>query len=313
MPADLLAVVIVVFLTGTAIFAPLVRDTPLRIGFGLVFVLFVPGYVFIAALFPEQGSGPDEAASGIDGLERVVLSFGSSIALVPLVGLLLNFSPWGLRLVPIFIALGGVTLGVTVIAAVRRRRLPPDRRFRVPRGLVRGLRTELLEPDDRTDAVLNVVLVASILLAVGSVGYAVAVPTDGESFTEFSLLTQNETGELVADDYPTNFTAGEPQSLVVGVTNREGQRTTYTVVVELQRVTVSNGSVRVREATRLHRFTPQLSDGATWRRPHQISPMTTGDRLRLQYRLYQGTPSNGLDDEPYRSLHLWVSVSNATG
>ncbi|MHB8987039.1 MAG: DUF1616 domain-containing protein [Eubacteriales bacterium] len=40
-----------------------------------------------------------------DGIERVALSFGLSIAVVPLVGLILNYTPWGIRLAPILASL----------------------------------------------------------------------------------------------------------------------------------------------------------------------------------------------------------------
>ncbi|RDZ95597.1 hypothetical protein DEQ92_21740, partial [Haloferax sp. Atlit-6N] len=60
LPADLAAVVVLVFLTIAAVVLPGIRTTPLRVLFGLPFVLFVPGYAFIAALFPEQGHGPSD-------------------------------------------------------------------------------------------------------------------------------------------------------------------------------------------------------------------------------------------------------------
>jgi len=98
-------------------------------------VLFItlPGYAFIAALFPDwitlrldqtrdaglintevekpsavpgtdaaaaekeeaATTAPSHSREGIDGIERVALSFGLSIAIVPLIGLVLNFTPWG--------------------------------------------------------------------------------------------------------------------------------------------------------------------------------------------------------------------------
>ena len=58
LPADLAAVLALVLLTNAAVLAPLIRETPLRIPLGLAFVLFVPGYAFIAALFPEAGESP---------------------------------------------------------------------------------------------------------------------------------------------------------------------------------------------------------------------------------------------------------------
>jgi uncharacterized membrane protein len=310
---DLLGIVAAVVATGVVIFTPLIRTTPLRIVLGIAFVLFVPGYAFIAALFPEKSVGnKSDPASGIDGIERVALSFGSSIALVPLVGILLDYTPWGIRLVPIFVSLAGLTLGLTAIAMVRRRQLPPTQRGQIPTGWTQWIRGKLFEPDDRIDLVLNTALIVSVLLAISSVGYAITAPSQGESFTEFSLLTENENGELVADDYPTNFTVGESQSLVVSATNQEGHSMNYTIVVELQQVTASDGTFQAQETDRLYLFTPQIQAGETWRRAHLITPSITGERLRLQYRLYRGSPSVEEDTEPYRSLHLWVSAANMT-
>jgi uncharacterized membrane protein len=121
--------------------APVLSETPLRVVFGLPFVLFLPGYAFVAALFPEAGEDPtdeeakDEAsrsASGIDGIERVALSFGLSIAVVPLIGLVLNFTPFGIRLVPILMSVSLFTVAATAVAARRRHLLPLEERFQVP-------------------------------------------------------------------------------------------------------------------------------------------------------------------------------------
>ncbi|MFP3976163.1 MAG: DUF1616 domain-containing protein, partial [Dehalococcoidia bacterium] len=65
----------------------LLASGPARIVLGILFVLFFPGYMLIAALFPRKES--------LDGIERVALSFGLSIAVVPLIGLVLNYTPWG--------------------------------------------------------------------------------------------------------------------------------------------------------------------------------------------------------------------------
>jgi len=79
---------------------------------GSVFVLFLPGYVTVEALFPK---GRD-----LDGIERFALSVGLSLALVPLVGLLLNYTPWGIRLTPIVISLTILTVGLALVALGRR-------------------------------------------------------------------------------------------------------------------------------------------------------------------------------------------------
>lgn len=320
LPADLAAIIGVVVLTNVAALLPFISDTPVRIVVGLVFVLFVPGYAFIAALFPEAGSGPTtdrtsdvsaQEASGIDGIERVALSFVLSIALVPLIGLVLNFTPWGIRLVSILVSLSGLTLALTAVASVRRWALPTDKRFRVPyRVWIQTGRDELFAPSSRTDAILNVLLVVSILLAFGSVGYAITVPNNGEQFSEFYLLTEGEDGKLVADGYPTEFQQGESRSLVVGIGNQEYEQTEYTVVVELQRVEHVGNETQVQERTELRRFRPTLAHNETWRQQHEISPTMTGDELRLQYLLYRGSPpATSTQSNAYREVHLWVNVT----
>jgi hypothetical protein len=79
---------------------------------GAVFVLFVPGYVLIEALYPKV----DE----LERLERFALDVGLSIAVVPLVGLVLNYTPWGIRLDPIFAALSLLVLGLGLVGVWRK-------------------------------------------------------------------------------------------------------------------------------------------------------------------------------------------------
>jgi len=86
---------------------------------GSVFVLFIPGYVAVEALFPKGRE--------LDGIERLALSVGLSLALVPLVGLLLNYTPWGIRLDPIMISLTILTIGLALVAFGRRFRLSVER------------------------------------------------------------------------------------------------------------------------------------------------------------------------------------------
>jgi uncharacterized membrane protein len=336
LPADLAATVVLVLLTDLAVLLPGVSETPLRIVLGLPFVLFLPGYAFIAALFPEQGESPvaeeselgageldgDESEGylarrggrgGIDGIERVALSFGLSIAVVPLIGLVLNFTPWGIRLVPILLSVSGFTLVAAVVAAHRRWALPPEERFSVPyREWYAAGRAELFEPETRTDAALNVLLVFSILLATASVGYAVAVPKQGETFTEFYLLTEDDDGDLVAAGYPTEFVVGKSKPLVVGIGNQEHEPVQYAVVVLLQDVRfVNNETVVVREAEldRLH--SGEVAHNETWMRTYEVQPTHEGERLRLLFLLYRDAevPAEPTVANSYRDLRLWVNVT----
>lgn len=82
---------------------------------GSVFVLFLPGYAAIQALFPE--------GKELDNIERFALTIGLSLAITPLIGLILNYTPWGIRLDPIVAALSLFTLAVAMAGTFRRYRL----------------------------------------------------------------------------------------------------------------------------------------------------------------------------------------------
>ena len=70
----------------------------------------------------------------LEGIERIAFSFGLSIVVVPLLGLALNYTPFGIRLVPILIVLSVFTILLTVIAYVRRCKLSEEDRFVVEVG-----------------------------------------------------------------------------------------------------------------------------------------------------------------------------------
>ena len=65
----------------------------IRIILGIPLVLFFPGYVLMAALYPRKDQ--------IDGIQRLAFSLGLSLAIVPLIGLVLNATPWGISPEPL--------------------------------------------------------------------------------------------------------------------------------------------------------------------------------------------------------------------
>lgn len=84
----------------------------LRYIFGSLFVLYLPGASLIELLYPK---GRD-----LSQLERLALSIGLSLALVPLVGLILNYTLWGIRLDPIFASLSLLTTGLAAGSVARK-------------------------------------------------------------------------------------------------------------------------------------------------------------------------------------------------
>ena len=79
--------------------------------FGSALVLFLPGYALIEALYPKRE---------LDELTRFALSIGLSLALVPLTGLVLNYTPFGIRLLPVTISIAGLTVAFLCTALYRR-------------------------------------------------------------------------------------------------------------------------------------------------------------------------------------------------
>ena len=331
-PADLAATAILCLITVTVVVVPVLNETPLRVVFGLSFVLFLPGYAFIAALFPEAGDPPTEHDEeeesrlrdrGIDGIERVALSFGLSIAIVPLLGLVLNFTPWGITLIPILLSVAGFTLVCLAIATYRRWELPVDDRFQVPyRDWVEQARAEVFEPDDQVDAALNVALALSVILAVGVLGYAVIFPPDGEQYSEFYILGEDEDGEYVAANYPTEWVVGNTEEIVTGVGNQEHETVEYTIIVQLQEVEFDRDAdenttnVSVVESEEIERLEWTLAHNETRLEHLELGTENAemiGEDRRLQFLLYADheapVPDEPTLDNAYRDLHLWVNVS----
>jgi uncharacterized membrane protein len=118
-------VILIAVVVATLFLFPLVAFTTggVRIAFGILFTLFFPGYALISALFPKRDS--------LGGIERVAFGFGLSIAIAPLIGLILNFTPWGIKLYPIVISVTLFIVAASVVGWYRQRRLEPAQRFRV--------------------------------------------------------------------------------------------------------------------------------------------------------------------------------------
>lgn len=81
---------------------------------GSIFVLWLPGYSLIKALFPTKE---------MDQIERIALSIGMSLALVPITGLLLNYTPWGIRIIPVTLTLLALTLILATAALLREHQI----------------------------------------------------------------------------------------------------------------------------------------------------------------------------------------------
>ncbi len=109
------------FITVITVFA--IPDTAypivyLRSALGVIFILFLPGFTFIKMLYPTKVPIATNSQN-IDAVERLALSLGLSLSIIPIVGLILNYSPWGIRVAPITLSLLALTV-VSATAAVLR-------------------------------------------------------------------------------------------------------------------------------------------------------------------------------------------------
>lgn len=285
-PSDLLIVIGLVLLTDIFVLAPGINETILRNVLGLPLVLFLPGYALIAALFP--------AKSDLDGIERTALSFGLSIAIVPLIGLVLNYTPFGIRLLPVLISLSIFIFIMCWLAYTRRASLPETEAFEISfSAAALSLKNGIFEKSEsKLDRALTIILILSILMSVATLEYVILTPKEGEHFTEFYVLGP----QGIADNYTTDYTLGQSGTMIVGVVNHEYRPVNYTMQVKLE-----NQLLPLPE--NLQHIT--LDHNETWEETVTFTPPLVGQNMKLEFLLFNETDKT----TPYRDLHLWINVN----
>jgi uncharacterized membrane protein len=226
-PVDIILCLLASIVLLSLVFFPL--DNTLRIIFGLPFILFIPGYVLVFALFPAK-----KTDRGIDTLERIVLSFGLSIAIVPLIGLALNYTPWGIRLEPILFSVFFFILIIGLVGIYRWKKTDPEERFIIP-PMIRFPKEE-----NKVDKVLTIILIIAIIIVIASLIYVITMPKTGETFTEFYLL--GPTGK--AEGYPRNLTINQTATVTIGLANHEQHVMDYSIEIWLINQTTTNTQTR---------------------------------------------------------------------
>lgn len=286
LPLDLLLVIGLVLFTNILVFVPVLNESFLRTGLGIFLLLFLPGYALTAAIFP--------AKKDIEGLERAIISLGLSIAIVPILGLVLNYTSWGIKEIPVLAVISFFTILICAVAYYRRNSLPEIDAFEISfNSSLLNLKSEVLEkPESKTDKAIAVLLILFIVASIGSLAYIIGNPKQGEPFTEFYVLGKNKT----ADYYPTEFLKGQEGTLVVGVSNHEYKHMDYTMEIKLE-----NQSLSLAENQRQI----SLGDNETWEEPVTFTPSVEGKDMKLEILLFNETEKT----VPYRNLHLWINVT----
>lgn len=331
---DILAGIAYAVLVPALVLAVGVPDA-VRATLVLPFVMFVPGYAFLAAVYPERWSESDrtrESAhalvadyldAGISPGQRLLLSVVLSAGITPFVALVVNFTPALIGPTTMFVALAATSVLFFVAAFVRRLRLEPDRRSGVPLGAsvaalvgqfrVRSptlLSNDRSQPTSRREAALNVLVALALISVLAGAAFAYTTPTADPEFTEFYLVGQNESGNYTVNAVPSSMQAGEEQTVFPTVTNQAGDSTDYTVVVQLQAGQRTDDGFEVTNERRLTTFEGTVPAGETTRFSHELGPFEPGQQYRVVYLLYAGDPpADPTRENAQRSLRLWLTVT----
>ncbi|MEW5937103.1 MAG: DUF1616 domain-containing protein [Candidatus Thermoplasmatota archaeon] len=275
---------------------------PARVALGIPLIIFIPGYLLVSALWPRmyvkrtaedmeeiKGTSPD---TSIDNLERIALSFGLSIAIVPLIGLVLNYT-WNISLVPVLISLFGFVVAMTGIAWYTRAKVPEKERFFISFHL--NLRPTQGEWT-RADKLATAALAISLITAGGALAYVIITPAEGERFTEFYILDQNHT----LNNLPTNLSVNETGTIIIGVVCHEYERTNYTVVIRLLNMTGERQNIT------LGSYNLVLNHEEKNETLYTFWINATGE-YKLEIELYKANDLARI----YMDCHLWVKVNEA--
>lgn len=271
---DLAITVILTLLFILFVSVPSLNESPIRIVLGFSLVFFLPGYSLVSMLFPRRGD--------LGWIERFTLSFGLSIAISPLLGIALNYTPFGIRLFPVLFLISAFTISLSLVAWFRRLKLPAEKRFRVP--FERLLNVNLGQ--SVTDKGLSIVLIASIIASSATLVYVVVTPKTGERFTEFYLLGSSGT----AFDYPTDLNVGEEGKVIISIVNHEYENVTYRLEVNF------DGSL-------IHEENVFLIENEKWESPFTFKATMKGENQKLEFLIYKDQQRDA-----YRTLHLWIRV-----
>ena len=103
------------------IISVLIPSSIVRIILGLPAILLFPGYSFVAALYPGK--------EDMNNIQRLALSIGVSVALVTLIGLILNYTPWGVGPESVLFSVSIFILLASAVALLRRGKVPGRNKY----------------------------------------------------------------------------------------------------------------------------------------------------------------------------------------
>lgn len=275
-------ILIAVVLFTLALFpVVLFTEGPVRIILGFLCIIFFPGYTLISTLFPKQ--------QDLSGVERTALSFGTSIAVVPLIGLIVNYTPWGIRLLPVLIALTIFILLTSIVAFYRSYRLMRDERLHLT------LKISLSEWSamNTLNKGLSIVVAIAVIVAIGALVVTITSTNKEEKYTEFYILGPDSK----AENYPRLLLLNKPAEVIIGLVNHEQQASSYRIEVKIHDTVHDVIDIGT------------LADGEKYEERISITPKEIGENQRIEFWLYMDNSNVAYFEEP---LYLFVDVVTST-
>ena len=245
---------------------------------GFPFIIFFPGYVLVATLFPGK--------ENLSATARIALSLGLSIVVAVFIGLLLDLTPWGIGLYSFLLSLSLFILLTSGIAWYARSRISPEERFGIDFRLPLHSLSLTLRTAGKWHRSLVIILLCVILGGSGALSYIMTKPVPKQPCTEFYILGID--GK--AENYPQELAPGEESKIIVGIVNREHMEMDYRLEVMV-------------DGDKLFELSPiQLMSEEKWERVIGFTTREVGNKQKVEFLLYKG--SEQLSEVRY----LWVNV-----
>jgi len=237
--------------------------------------IFFPGYVLLSTLFPYKNSFTKKTG--------IVLSAGTSLGIISLLGLITGFTPWGLNALSIFISTLVFVLIFAIAVLIRFHLMPQDSRpvFVINSNSLIGK----FNNNSRLDKTLIAILSAVILIAIGIFSYLIATPVSGEQYAEFYIVPDARGG------YPSEATVHKSLDVTLVVVNQENQKEIYRIEVKFDNRIISSET------------SEELDHAEQWKIPLKLDLDKAGSDQKIEFYLYKG--DNSL---PYRNKPLWLNI-----
>jgi uncharacterized membrane protein len=273
------------------------KNIDLKTIIGLVYLLFVPGYAVLCAIFPKKES--------ITLTIRIVLSFGLSISISPVLGIINSYIGLGLSSESILLSISAFTMTFSGVSYY----------IRIKNGFsliyidsVINIFTELLY-GKMIDKILTMILVIALLSFPISIFLVNNHINEIDPSTTFYILGENRTIESI----PHSINPGTKTSITIGIDNNENRIVNYSIEIWIVNFTGNT----VNKLFYYDEINVKLKSGAAensssqsmyWLQNYSFTVNITG-QYKLWFILYKDTvPSLTINPQRYEDFSNSTAV-----